>query len=159
MFAQRWTMKFFVHLCNKAVNTMSPSPTTPAAIPVVAIKIIGSFQAVKKVHVYSQVLLIIFQIKIKQNKETHGSHFSPEQQKNITLIKGIYNEIFKQLCICTDRVKKDHEYCFKRFSKFSRLLCLANFARCLKNKLKIFSIYSYVEIQPLIMTKPNSRRL
>lgn len=76
MFAQRWTMRFFVHLCNKAVNTMSPSPTTPVAIPVVAIKIIGSFQAVKKVHVYSQVLLIIFQIKIKQNKKRPTGHIS-----------------------------------------------------------------------------------
>lgn len=50
IFAQRWARKFFVHFSNKAVKTISPSPTTPAAIPVVAIKMIGTFQAVMKIN-------------------------------------------------------------------------------------------------------------
>lgn len=46
IFAQRWAKKFFVHFSNKAVETISPCPITPAAIPVVVIRIIGRFQPV-----------------------------------------------------------------------------------------------------------------
>lgn len=65
IFAQRWTKKFFVHFSNKAVKTMSPSPTTPAAIPVVAIKTIGFFQAVMQLNFcFLLFLSIIFLFKV-----------------------------------------------------------------------------------------------
>lgn len=41
------TMAFFVHFSNKVAKTMRPSPTIPIPIAVVAINIIGVFQAVK----------------------------------------------------------------------------------------------------------------
>lgn len=40
-------MALFVHMSNKADKTMTPSPTIPIPIAVVAIKTIGVFQAKK----------------------------------------------------------------------------------------------------------------
>lgn len=54
IFAQRWIKKFFVHLSSKAVKKISPSPTIPTAIPVVAIRIIGYFQSVMIFYLHVQ---------------------------------------------------------------------------------------------------------
>lgn len=46
IFTHTCTTTFFVHFLNNAVRIISPSPTNPTPIPVVAIRIIGFFQAV-----------------------------------------------------------------------------------------------------------------
>lgn len=48
MFIYKCTPTFDVHILSNAVRIISPSPSIPNPIPVVAIRIIGFLQAVKK---------------------------------------------------------------------------------------------------------------